>query len=130
MLTSHIAYLCKMWSSLKSVPELNNLTGSDKSIHYLKDNIYDYPYLFSKDQNGYKLSVITDNSICSRQIHSNLEYILPTDEFPDATYFSKHHREQMRLSINQNLLISVAWVTPFDGEYFSLFLKVIFIDSA
>ena len=58
-----------------------------------------------------------------------MEYILPTDEYADVTYFSKYHREQMRISIDQNLLISIEREIPFDREYFSLFPELIFIDS-
>ena len=96
-----------MLSFLKLVPELNNLCSSNKLIHYLKDNKYDYLYHFSKDNNGNKLSLVTDKNICCREIYSNMVYILPTNEYTDATYFSKHHREQMRLSINQNLSIYI-----------------------
>ena len=73
--------------------------------------------------------MITDNTLSSRNIFSNSEYILPTDEYTDVTYFSKHHRKQIKLRKEHNLLISVAWVVPSEREYFSRFTEVLFIDA-
>ena len=52
MSTNNITHLSVMLSCFKQVLELNNLSSSNKLIHYLKDNRYDCLCLFSKDHNG------------------------------------------------------------------------------
>ena len=50
-----------------------------------------------------KLLLIADNSLSSRTIYSNSEYVLPTNECTDATFFSKHHHKQIKVAKEQNL---------------------------
>ena len=130
-LTVHnVAYLSNMLSDLKLSPDCKDLSNADNLIKYLKHNKYDFLCMSSKnrkDKSGPILS--TDNNIPSRNIFTHSEYVLPPDEYADATYFSKHHREKMKLSHHQNLLISVAWVIPSEREYFSRFPQVLFIDA-
>ena len=75
--------------------EPNNLSNASKLINYYKDNTFDYLCLVNKDHNNpNKSSLITDNSLSSRNIYSNSEYILLINEYTDLKYLSKHHRKQ------------------------------------
>ena len=128
--SDNVAYLSNMLSDLKLSPECKDLSNADNLIEYLKHKNYDYLCLYSKDKEDQSGTILsTDNNVASRNIYTHSEYVLPSDEYADAIYFSKHHREKMKLSKTQNLLISVAWVIPSEREYFSRFPEVLFVDA-
>ena len=66
--------------------ETKNFSDADKSIDYLKDIKNDYLCLFSKDHfHPNEPLLMTDNSLSSRNLYSNSDYILTIDKYADAT---------------------------------------------
>ena len=130
MTRADCAYFSTLNPRFKRIAGLEELSGCDKIINFLKEKKYDYISLYNssaKIKNYCPL--VSDNYLSSKSIYTNTNFIIPPNEQEDAYEYAYSNRISQNLYLDQNLLVAIAWVIQSERRLFNLFPEVIFVDT-
>ena len=126
----NVRYLAKLTTNIQQIEELKNLNSTEKIIHHFKTKKYDYISLYAKTlKESNNVSIVTDNNVGTMNDYTSKNLVLNEKEKKEAKKFSEINRISLNLTSEQHLLIGVAWVTPFESDYYHMFPEVIMVDT-
>ena len=106
-----------------------NMSSSDKMIIELDEN--QYPYMVLKNK-FHPMSLMSNlHSEASTHDHDNIvNSLLPLCEIDKDNMMgmTQDHCRTLKMTVNQELLISIAWIMPKEVRLFKLFPEVMFVD--
>lgn len=135
----NVHWLGGISKNLSKIGNMENMDSSEKMVRYLKEKKYDHMILYHKTNDKKLYNDI--NLGCSNHGTNTVGYthnitlagfthslVLPTQEEHDCNKYVNGTRKSFEINEEQDVMLGLAWVNPFESDYLRLYPEVIFVD--
>lgn len=125
------AYLSKLSCELEDLDADKNKSSSDKLISFLQEKNYNYVILTDKIDPDTNEHVLESHNFDSKRFEVKTTIFKNTcdREKSAALEHAKNLRKEYNMEDTQQLLLAVAWVVPSEERLFSLYPRLIGMDT-